>query len=138
MDWSHTVILNNLRRCVKCTVPETHETVVFGEDGVCNICRQIEYKNTQVDWDSKKKELYELVDGYKGKEVYDCIVPFSGGKDSTFTLWYVVKELGLKPLVVSFDHGFYRPRTLENNERTQRRLGVDFLKFRSDWKVVRK
>jgi len=79
-----------------------------------------------------------LTEQYKNKIEYDCVVPFSGGKDSTFTLWYIVSELGLKPLVVSFDHGFYRPRNLENNERTMRKLGVDYLKFRSDWKVVRK
>jgi N-acetyl sugar amidotransferase len=65
-------------------------------------------------------------------------VLFSGGKDSTYTLWYVVTQLNLKPLVVSFDHGFYRPRTIENNERTQRKLGVDFMKFRTNWKAVRK
>lgn len=138
MDWSRTFILNTLRRCALCTLPETHETIVFNEEGVCNICRHAQYKQTQVDWTARKQELDALVEQYRGKGTYDCIVPFSGGKDSTFTLWYIVRELGLKPLVVSFDHGFYRPRTLANNERTQRRLGVDFLKFRSDWRMVRK
>lgn len=138
MDWSHTFILNTLRRCSRCTLPETHETIVFDDEGVCNICRQAEFKHAQVDWVARREELIKLVEQYRGRGTYDCIVPFSGGKDSTFTLWYVVRELGLKPLVVSFDHGFYRPRTLANNERTQRKLGVDFLKFRSDWRVVRK
>ena len=137
-DFSHTYILNNLRRCIRCTIPETHESVVFDDKGVCSICRQIEYKNTQINWLEKFQELLRLAGEYRGQGVYDCIVPFSGGKDSTFTLWYVVRKLGLKPLVVSFDHGFYRPKTLENNERTQRKLGVDFLKFRTDWKIVRK
>ncbi|MBI2577997.1 MAG: N-acetyl sugar amidotransferase [Candidatus Wildermuthbacteria bacterium] len=137
-DFSHTYILNNLRRCTRCTIPETHETVIFDEEGVCNICKNIAHKKTQVNWDERKTQLLELAEQYRGQGAYDCIVPFSGGKDSTFTLWYIVRELGLKPLVVSFDHGFYRPRTLENNERTQRKLGVDFLKFRSDWKVVRR
>lgn len=137
-DWAHTFILNNLRRCSRCTLPETHETIVFDEEGVCNICRAQEFKATQIDWDERKRALLELAERHRGEGAYDCVVPFSGGKDSTFTLWYVVKELGLKPLVVSFDHGFYRPRLLENNERTMRKLGVDFLKFRSDWRIVRK
>lgn len=136
-DWSHTYILNNLRRCTRCTLPETHETIKFDDEGVCNICRQYELK-TAIDWNKKLKELYELVEPFRGKFAYDCIVPFSGGKDSTFTLWYIVHKLKLKPLVVSFDHGFYRPKTLENNERTLRQLGVDFLKFRIDWKLMRK
>lgn len=137
-DFSKTYILNALRRCTRCTLPETHETIVFDAKGICNICRNHEYKKEKVDWVKKKQELLELVKEYKGKGSYDCIVPFSGGKDSTFTLWYLVSELKLKPLVVSFDHGFYRPGTLRNNERTLRVLGVDFLKLRSDWKTVRK
>lgn len=137
-DWSHTYILNNLRRCVKCTLPETHETIQFDNDGICNICRQYEYKKTQIDWSQRNNDLIELTKRYRGKGDYDCIIPFSGGKDSTYTLWYIVCELGLKPLVVSFDHGFYRPKNLENNERTMRKLGVDYIKFRSDWKVVKR
>lgn len=138
MDWPHTYILNNLRRCARCTLPETHETILFDDEGVCNICRQHEYKKSKINWKERKEELLKTVESYRGKGAYDCIVPFSGGKDSTFILWYVVKKLGLKPLVVSFDHSFYRPRTLENNERTQRKLGIDFLKFRTNWKVVKK
>ncbi len=137
-DHSATHILNSLRRCTRCTLPETHETIIFDSEGVCNICRNSEHKKEKVDWVARKQELGTLVESHRGKGDYDCIVPFSGGKDSTFTLYYIVKELGLKPLVVSFDHGFYRPRTLENNERTMRKLGVDFMKFRSDWRIVRK
>ncbi|OHA24600.1 MAG: ATPase [Candidatus Taylorbacteria bacterium RIFCSPLOWO2_02_FULL_43_11] len=136
MNIEDTKILNNLRRCTRCVLPETHESVIFDKEGVCNVCRNSEVKKT-IDWKAREKELHELVEQYRGKGVYDCIIPFSGGKDSTYTLWYVVERLKLKPLVVSFDHGFYRPRTVENNEKTQRTLGVDFLKFRSDWKVVR-
>jgi N-acetyl sugar amidotransferase len=137
-DWSHTQILNQLRRCVRCTLPETHETIQFDDEGICNICRQHEYKKTEIDWVKRKNHLHELIEQYRGKDIYDCLVPFSGGKDSTFTLWYVVKELNLKPLVVSFDHGFYRPIVQENNEKIFRKLGVDFLKFRTNWKIVRK
>ena len=136
-DFTNTHIFHQLRRCTKCTLPETHETIIFDEDGVCNICRQHEIKRT-IDWSARKNDLKDLIENFRGKYDYDCLVPFSGGKDSTFTLWYIVEELGLKPLVVSFDHGFYRPKNIENNERTMRKLGVDYLKFRSDWKVVKK
>ena len=116
-NYTKTFILNNLRRCVRCTLPETHETIIFDEDGVCNVCKNFE-KKKKINWMIKHKELDKLIEKNRGKGTYDCIVPFSGGKDSTFTLWYIVKKLKLRPLVVSFDHGFYRPRTLENNERT--------------------
>lgn len=127
-----------LRRCTRCVIPETHETIVFDEEGVCNICRQHEYKQTQIDWSAKKKELDDLIAAYRGKYDYDCIVPFSGGKDSTWTLYYLVKEYNLKPLVVRFDHGFLRPAVKENTVRTLRALGADFHHFTPNWKVVRK
>jgi N-acetyl sugar amidotransferase len=130
--------MESLKRCTKCVLPETHETIMFDNKGVCNICNQIEYKQTQIDWDSKKLELDELVEKYRGKGDYDCIVPFSGGKDSVWTLYYLVKHYKLKPLVVRFDHGFLRPNLEENTKRIQRELGVDFHHFTPNWKVAQK
>jgi N-acetyl sugar amidotransferase len=133
-----TPILNNLRRCTRCALPETHETILFDADGICNVCRQHEYKQTQIDWAARERELVELIERYRGKALYDCIVPFSGGKDSTFTLYTLVTRYRVKPLVVTFDHGFLRPTTLANTERTIKKLGVDYLKFRPNWQIVQK
>ena len=104
-----------LQRCSKCLTPETHETIIFDENGVCNVCLNIEQKDTQVDWEQRKEDLVDLIESYRGKFDYDCIVPFSGGKDSVWTLYYLVKEFNVKPLVVRFDHGFMRPNLEENN-----------------------
>lgn len=130
--------MNELKRCSRCVIPETHETIVFDADGVCNICRQHEVKQTKVDWSAKKKEFDELIESYRGKYDYDCIVPYSGGKDSTWTLYYLIKEYKIKPLVVRFDHGFLRPNLQENTKRVLRELGCDFHHFTPNWKVVRR
>jgi N-acetyl sugar amidotransferase len=127
-----------MRRCTLCGLPETHETIAFDDAGVCNICRQQQFKRDKIDWAANKLALDALVEEYRGKYEYDCIVPFSGGKDSTWTLYYLVKEYGLKPLVVRFDHGFYRPNLEENVKRTMRRLGVDYMTFTPNWHVVQK
>lgn len=127
-----------MKHCSKCGLPETYETIEFDEFGVCNICRQNEFKKGKVDWAQRKIMLDELVAEHRGKYDYDCIVPFSGGKDSTFTLYYLVKEYKLKPLVVQFNHGFMRPNLLANNERTFKRLGVDVISFTPNWKVVKR
>ena len=89
-----------MKRCKRCGFPETYETIEFDQFGVCNICRQHECKNEKINWDSRKKMLDELIEQYRGHYDYDCIVPFSGGKDSTFTLYYLVKEYDIKPLVL--------------------------------------
>jgi N-acetyl sugar amidotransferase len=119
-------------------MPETSETLSFDGSGVCSVCRQVEFKNEAIDWEAKKEEFSDIVEKVRGKHDYDCIVPFSGGKDSTFTLWYLVKKLGLKPLVVRFDHGFLRPTLQDNTLRTFRLLGVDAINFTPNWQVVRK
>lgn len=130
--------MTELKRCSWCVTPETHETVVYDGDGVCNICRQQEFKKEQIDWTAKKKELDALVEQYRGRYDYDCIVPFSGGKDSTWTLYYLVKEYGIKPLVVRFNHGFLRPNLNRNTLQTMRKLGVDFHEFTPNMKVAQK
>lgn len=126
-----------MMRCTRCVLPETHETIHFDENGICSICRQNEFKNEKIDWDVRKKALDELIEEYRGKYAYDCIIPFSGGKDSTWTAYYLKKTYNIKPLIVQFDHGFMRPNLMENNKRTLRELGCDFHSFTPNWHVVR-
>ena len=125
-----------MKRCSRCLLPETHETITFDGHGVCSVCQNAEFRNSQIDWVERRRELDQIISLHRNKHDYDCLVPFSGGKDSTFTLYYIVSELKLKPLVVSFDHGFYRPTTLENRERVVEKLGVDLLTFKPNWKIV--
>ena len=124
-------------RCTKCNLPETHETIEFDAEGVCNICNNQNVRDG-IDWIKQKKLLDELVEEYRGKYDYDCIIPFSGGKDSTWTLYYLVKEYNLKPLVVRYDHGFMRPNLEDNVSKVTKELGVDVISYRSNWHVTRK
>jgi N-acetyl sugar amidotransferase len=127
-----------LQKCTRCLLPETHETITFDNQGLCSVC--INYEKKQVfDWNSRNNELLKLVAEVKSRNaIYDCIIPFSGGKDSTFSLYYAIKELGLKVLVVSFDHGFYRENLLKNRERSLNKLGADLLVFKPNLKLVKR
>ncbi len=127
-----------MKKCTRCGLPETYETIEFDANGVCNICRQQQFKQGAIDWSARKTMLDDLIEQYRGKYDYDCLVPFSGGKDSTFTLYHLIKEYKLKPLVVQFNHGFMRPNLLANNERTFKKLGVDVISFTPNWKVVKR
>ena len=126
-----------MKQCTRCLLPETHEAIYFDVNGTCSVCLNRE-KRDLINWGERRHILDDLISKVKNKHDYDCLVPFSGGKDSTFTLYYVVRELGLKPLVVSFDHGFYRPNMIENRNRVTDILGVDFLNFKPNWNLVRK
>lgn len=126
-----------MKRCTRCLVVETVDTVTFDEQGVCSVCRQVEYKQEKIDWDARWQQLQELIGEYKGKGTYDCIVPYSGGKDSVFQLWYIVSQLKLKPLVVRYNHWGYRPQVGINNTAVFKQLGVDVVEFTTNFHVVR-
>jgi N-acetyl sugar amidotransferase len=127
-----------MKRCTKCLLPETHESISFDKEGVCSVCRQVEFKEGKINWEERKEDLKKLIEEYRGKYDYDCIIPFSGGKDSVWTLYYLMKEFKVKPLVVRFDHGFLRPNLNENTIKVLRNMGADFLSFTPNWKVVQK
>ena len=127
-----------LKKCVACGLPETYETIEFDEQGICNICHQKAFKDNAIDWSARRQMLGSLIEEYRGKYDYDCIIPFSGGKDSTFTLYHLMHEYKIKPLVVQFNHGFMRETLLKNNERTFKKLGVDVISFTPNWKIVKR
>jgi len=127
-----------LRHCQRCGLPETYETIEFDATGICNICTQKVFKDSAIDWVERKALLDKLIAQYRDQYDYDCLIPFSGGKDSTFTLNYLVREYKIKPLVVQFNHGFMRSNLHRNNERTFKQLGVDVITFTPNWKVVKR
>lgn len=90
-----------IRYCTRCVMPETKPDLKIDADGVCSACRYIENRKV-VDWDARKKELLAILEKYRSKNGtnWDCIVPVSGGKDSTFQVLKML-ELGLNPLAVN-------------------------------------
>lgn len=131
--------MSELKKCGNCLLPETYETLVIDQDGKgCNMCRTSEFKQTGIDWYKRKKMLDNVIEKYRGKYDYDCIVPFSGGKDSTYTLYYLMKEYKIKPLVVRFNHGFMRSQHQKNTTTVLKKMGADFIDFTPNWQIVKK
>ena len=85
----------------------------------------------------RDKDFDNLLKKYKGKYEYDCLVPFSGGKDSTFTLWYLAKVKKLKVLAVRFNHNFLRDQVLENSEKALKKLGVSIFEYKPRFDIVK-
>ncbi|MFA5150000.1 MAG: N-acetyl sugar amidotransferase [Candidatus Omnitrophota bacterium] len=77
-------------------------TIEFDNEGVCSACRFVELKE-KIDWARREKELIELCNKYRKNDgSYDCIVPGSGGKDSTFTSHILKYKYGMNPLTVTW------------------------------------
>ena len=90
-----------IRYCTRCLYPDTKPDLWFNDDGVCSACLAFE-KRAIVDWDQRRQEFLHLVDEYRSKDKsnYDCVIPVSGGKDSTYQVLRCLME-GLNPLCVT-------------------------------------
>ena len=123
-----------LKRCTKCVMPETWSGISFDKDGVCSICQEDD-KIKNIDWGERAGQLEHLLDYYRksSKErnlKYDCLIGYSGGKDTAYTLYMAVKKLNLRPLVVTFDHGFnLTPEGQHNLWQIPKELDCDHLTF---------
>jgi len=129
---------DGVRRCKKCLIPETEQTVTFDADGVCNMCAVAKERDEDVDWDARRQEFEDILDQFRGKYRYDAIVPFSGGKDSSWVAYTLVRKYGLKVLLATFDSHFRRPLHMENIERVVRALGCDHVTFKANDEVIKK
>lgn len=87
--------------CTKCVMPNTRPRLSFNKNGVCAACEWAEIKKTQIDWNARTAELHNLCDSIRGNQRYDCIVPASGGKDSTYVADKMKNEFGLNILTVT-------------------------------------
>tara|TARA_B100000212_G_scaffold338448_1_gene314984 strand:+ start:1090 stop:2934 length:1845 start_codon:yes stop_codon:yes gene_type:complete len=91
-----------LKRCTKCILPSTMPFIDFDSNGVCNYCTTYKKRISK----DNLKSLSNLISNYrKSDNSPDCIVPFSGGRDSSYALHILVNELGLRPITYTYDWG---------------------------------
>ena len=125
--------IKELKRCSKCLLPETFPFIQYDENGECNYCKN--YNPTKAT--KSLDELNKLVEPYRKKgDKSDCIVPFSGGRDSTYSLHIIKKELGLKPIAFTYDWGMVTDLARRNVARVCGKLGVENIIVSADihWK----
>ena len=117
-------------------MPDTKPDLLIDEQGICNACRSFE-RRREVDWDARRGELRQLLDRFRRNgSTWDCIIPVSGGKDSTFQVIRIL-QLGLNPLCVTAttcDLSEIGRRNIENIKK----LGVDYVEFSPNPLVRRK
>jgi len=120
--------IDKLKRCKKCILPETFPFIAFDEEGTCNYCNSYE-KHDQ----KGKNALRKIAESHRRKDGRpECLMPFSGGRDSSFALHYVVKELGLKPIAYSYDWGMITDLARRNQARMCGKLGVEHILVSAD------
>jgi N-acetyl sugar amidotransferase len=128
---------NKLKYCTRCCQPETMEGIKFDELGICTSCRSSEEK-MDINWKNKEIELKNIVDSYRTKDYYDCLLPFSGGKDSTFQAHILKKKYKLNPLVVTHGNNWLSLTGRYNLENSLRKFNFDHLFFLPNRNLINK
>ncbi len=117
-----------VQRCTKCILPSTMPFITFNEIGVCNYCENYKVRNQP----KPLKELEKILEPYRKENGVECIVPFSGGRDSSFGLHLIVKELGLKAVAYTYDWGLVTDLGRRNISRVVSKLNVENIVIAAD------
>jgi glutamine---fructose-6-phosphate transaminase (isomerizing) len=112
---------HTLRRCTRCILPETMPYIRYDDAGVCNYCHAYKPRNRP----KPVEKLFELVEPFRRANGDDCIVPFSGGRDSCYGLHLIAKELKMKPITYTYDWGMVTDLGRRNISRMSAELGVE-------------
>lgn len=123
--------MNYCKRC--CYPTNSRPGLVFDEHGICSGCRVSETR-PNINWTDREKQLREILNEYKARQraknnPYDCIIPVSGGKDSTYQTWLIKEHYGLNPLLVCYNHTFNMPIGLRNLANLIKRLDCNMVRF---------
>lgn len=120
--------INKLKRCTKCVLPETVPFIKFDKDGVCNFCKN--YKKMEV---KGEKALREILEPYRRQDGQpDCLVTFSGGRDSSYGLHYLKRVLEMNPVAYSYDWGMITDLGRRNQSRMCGQLGIEHILIDAD------
>lgn len=116
-----------MKRCKKCIL--TDRAAPIGSDGLCMYCRT----DDGVIPARGEKALIEILERHRSGArergaIHDCIVPVSGGRDSMYALYALVRRYNMKPLAFNYSQGFVEPAAVENLENGVRKLGVDLVR----------
>jgi N-acetyl sugar amidotransferase len=121
-------------RCKKCLFPSTKPDLHFDDKGVCMACHYVEYHKA-IDWKKRENDFYVLLEKIKKTNLitensYDCVIPVSGGKDSTYQVYLVTQKAGLKPLLVNFEPSSMTRVGQENLDNLVNNFGCDLIQLK--------
>jgi len=125
--------------CRQCVLSDSFPGIGFDASGLCTICQAepgpVESTRRRAKLRGELERVYREV---RGPRDYDCIVAYSGGKDSTYTLMTLQRRFGLRCLAVTIDNGFVSERALANCRLVSDSLGIDHLLFRPSFAFMRR
>lgn len=114
-------------------MPKSYPDIKFNKRGICSLCNKHTSKKQKVFSANEIESCIKSFNQPKRQSMYDCVVLLSGGKDSTYSLFYCKEILKLTPLAVTFDNGFLSDTAVQNITNATNILRVDNVLFRPEW-----
>lgn len=131
--------MKNNQTCIRCVNDKTVKGIAFNEKGLCSHCSCYDkYKPRLKDYDALEKLFLQKIKTGDGEYDYDAAVGFSGGKDSTYVLYKLVKEYGLKVKAYTLDNGFLSAEAKDKINRLTQELGVEHEYVECDMKLLKR
>lgn len=124
---------NNIQYCKNCLMPSSRPRIIFDKE-ICNACK---YKNSRkkINYKERDAQLVRILNKFRSKKnEHDCIVPWSGGKDSSYIAYQLKFKYGMKPLLATFSP-LIPTQVGINNRKKLLDLGFDHIIFKPDRKV---
>lgn len=126
-----------LRYCSRCCLPETMEGISFDEIGICVPCRSSEEK-MHINWEERQLAFTALIDSHRSDDYYDCMLPMSGGKDSTFQAHLLSNIFHVTALAVTHGQNWYSLEGRYNLENCLQKFDMDHIIFNMNQNVINK
>jgi N-acetyl sugar amidotransferase len=126
-----------IRYCNRCCMPETMEGITFDEFGICTPCRSSEEK-MHINWEEREKNLRNILDRQRSDDYYDCALPMSGGKDSSFQAYILTKRYEVTPLAITHGHNWMSLSGRYNLENCLQKFDLDHLIFHANRNIINK
>ncbi len=126
------------KRCTKCLMPENYPNISFNSKGVCSYCLGEQHfgvmndpkiRELMTDKGKLREDFERTISECRGQSEYDCLVLLSGGKDSSYLVYLLKQQYGLKILALTVDTGLLSPVAKQNIKQVVTHLNVDHIFF---------
>lgn len=131
--------METVKRCTNCCISDHFPGITLDENGLCNLCLKFSDKgNIAESVEKNRQKIEKVISENRGNGLYDVIVSYSGGKDSSFTLYYLKEKFNLRILAFMIDNSFISNKAFVNASNFTSRLNIDLLIYKIDPEFLKK
>lgn len=123
--------------CSNCLNTSTRPRITFDKKGQCNACQWAKEKK-KINWKKRQRQFLKDIKQFKKNNLYDCLVPVSGGKDGSYVSYVLKEKFGLNPLTVTIRPPLESEIGNENLKKFIEHIGLDHIHITPNFEAMQK